>query len=447
MKPDVRITWNEGFAIAYQVVGNGMEDVVYLPGRVSNVDLMWDVPPYARFLERLASISRLIAVDRRGVGCSDRLPPGSAATLEEMAEDVLAAMDAASSPGATVLAVQDTVFTALILAASYPRAVRRLILFCATPSWRRSEDLPDEVPAEAWDANRGWLERVTSVTETVEGYVRENAPSLMGDERSKRALVSLFMNNQGLGAEIAEDAMLSRVDLRWILPSITAPTIVLRRADDEQPASSSRYLAEHVEGAEYVEIPGDEPLPWLGDQDPLFAEIERFLGVERPAPLVERRLATVLFTDIVGSTERQARLGDRGWRELVEQHHSVVREGLAHWHGVENDTAGDGFYATFDGPARAVRCASELVGRLRDLGIEIRAGIHAGECEVLESKCAGLTVSIGARVAAEAAPSQILVSSTVKDLVVGSGLSFEDAGEHELKGVPDRWRLYRVVGA
>ena len=447
MKPDVRITWNDGFAIAYQVVGSGAEDIVYLPGLVSNVDLMWDVPPYARFLERLSSISRLIVVDRRGVGCSDRFTPGTAPTLEEITDDVLAVMEASSSPRATILAVQDGVFPALLLAASHPYLVRSLALVGASPGWLRSDDLPDEWPEERWESALRSTTRLTSATDDVQGYIRSAAPSLAGDERTERALVSLFLNNQGLGASLTENRMISRVDLRAILPSISVPTLVIHREGDEVvPASSCRYLAEHVQNAEYLEVPGRDALPWVGDTEPIFEALERFLGVERPAATVDRRLATVLFTDIVGSTEKQAQLGDRGWKELVERHHAVVREGLSRWHGVENDTAGDGFYATFDGPARAIRCALEVIEHVRPLGIEVRTGVHTGECEVIESKCAGLTVSIGARVASNAGPSEVLVSQTVKDLVAGSGLTFEDRGEHELKGVPDRWHLYAVVG-
>jgi class 3 adenylate cyclase len=447
VRPDVRITWSDGFAIAYQVVGGGSEDVVYLPGFASNVDLMWDIPSYARFLERLASVGRLITLDRRGVGCSDRLAPGSAPTVEEIVDDVLAVMEAASCARVTLFAAQEGAFPALLLAASHPYFVRSLILFGASPSWVRSDDLPDEWSEEEWASALRSFERVTSATETVQGYIRTHVPSPAGDERSGRALVSLFMNTQGIGASLEESRRLSRTDLRGILPSITVPTLVLHREGNEvNPASSGRYLAEHIAGAEYIEIPGRDTQPWLGDQGPIFEAIERFLGVEPPTAASDRRLATVLFTDIVGSTEKQAELGDHGWRELVERHHAVVRESLTRWHGVENDTAGDGFYATFDGPARAIRCALEVAERVLDLGIRVRAGAHAGECEIIEGKYGGITVSIGARVAALAGANEVLVSQTVKDLVAGSGLAFEDAGEHELKGVPDRRHLYRVLG-
>jgi class 3 adenylate cyclase len=207
----------------------------------------------------------------------------------------------------------------------------------------------------------------------------------------------------------------------------------------------ARYIASHIDGARLVELPGRDAYPWGEDADAIVDEIQEFLTGVRPSPILDRILSTVMFTDIVGSTSRQAELGDHGWKELVLRHHGIVRDALRRWRGVENDTAGDGFYATFDGPARAVRCAIEVTERIRDIGVEVRAGVHTGECELIEGKCGGLTVSIGARVAARAAPSEVLVSRTVKDLVAGSGLIFEDAGEHELKGVPDHWRLYRVI--
>lgn len=448
MKPDVRFTWNDGFAIAYQVIGSGSNDVIYLPGFLSNVELMWDIPPYARFLERLASMSRLIAVDRRGFGCSDRLTPGTTPTLEEIADDVLAVVEAAMCEQVTVLAVQDAAFTALLLAASRPYLIKSLVLFGASPSWVRVEDLPDEWSEGEWESALRSFGRVTSATASVQGYIRAQAPSLAGDQKSERALVSLYINSQGIGAGIAESRMLSRIDLRGILSSIQAPTLVIRREGQEvNPASSSRYLVEHIEGAEYLEVPGRDTQPWLGDQEPVFEALERFMGVERDSAIPDHRLVTVLFTDIVGSTDKQAELGDHGWKELVERHHAMVREILARSHGVENDTAGDGFYATFDGPARAIRCALEVAERVRDLGIEVRAGVHTGECELIDGKPAGIAVTTGARIAARAGPSEVLASQTVKDLVAGSSLAFEDAGEHELKGVPDSWRLYTVVAS
>jgi class 3 adenylate cyclase len=445
MKPDVRFTWNDGFALAYQVVGKGRDDLVYLPGYTSNVDLQWDVPPYARFLERLASFSRLILMDRRGVGCSDRLPPGQAATLEELVSDVVAVMDTVGARrGATVFAEQESAFIAMILAATRPLLVSRLVLFCATPSWARSEDLPDEWTPEDWESQIRWMGGVTSAMESEEQHVRGS--SLERDPSNWRALASLLINTSGLGAMKAEARMFSQVDLRHVLPSIAAPTLVMRRQDDiNSESTSGRYLADHVHNGRFVELPGNDPLSWEGEHDPVFEELLPFLGTEAPARQGTRQLATVLFTDIVDSTTKAAELGDSSWREILQRHHGAVRACLTAHGGTEVDTAGDGFFATLDGPAAAIRCATEIVESVQQIGLEVRAGVHTGEVETIDGKVGGIGVVIGSRIASTAGPSEVLVSSTVRDLVAGSGLSFEDGGEHQLKGVPDRWRLYRVA--
>jgi class 3 adenylate cyclase/pimeloyl-ACP methyl ester carboxylesterase len=447
LKPDIKFTWNDGFAIAHQVIGEGRQDLIYLPGLASNVDLHWDIPIYARFLERLASFSRLIVIDRRGVGCSDRFPPGQAPTLEEITDDVLAVMEATSSEHATVFAVQDTAFAALLLAASHPQHVTRLVLFGASPSWLQSADLPDEWSPGQWESNIRSYGRVSSGTDAAAGYIRNAAPSLVGDEAGTRALMSLLFNTNGPGAGAGEARQFSRIDLRHVLPSITAPTLVLRRAGDEViPASSSRFLAEHIEGAEYLEVPGRDALPWIGDQEPILDAIEHFLGVERSSPVPNRRLATVLFTDLVESAARATSLGDAEWSRVLTLHHQAIRRELAEHGGTEVDTAGDGFFATFSGPAQAVRCALAIADAVAGLGVEARIGVHTGEVETIAGKPGGAAVHLGARIAAAAGPSQVFASQTVKDLVAGSGLTFEDTGEQELKGLPGAWRLYRVVG-
>jgi len=446
MKPDIRFTWNDGFAIAYQVIGRGRQDLVYLPGFASNVDIQWDIPIYARFLERLASFSRLIVIDRRGVGCSDRYPPGQAPTLEAITDDVLAVMEATSSGHATVFAVQEAAFAALLLAASHPRRVARLVLFGATPSWIQSEDLPEEWSPDYWESEIRSYERITSATEAMAGYIRDAAPSLADDEAAARALTGLIFNTNGPGAAAMEARFHSEVDLRHVLPSIRVPTLVLRRAGDDMVSdSSSRYLAEHIDGAQYVEVPGDDALPWIGDQEPILEAIEGFLGVDRSSPVSDRRLATVLFTDVVDSSASATALGDAAWSRLVVLHHQAIRKELAAHAGIEVDTAGDGFFATFSGPAQAVRCALAISDAVAALGIEVRIGVHTGEVESIAGKPGGAAVHLGARILAEAGPSQVLVSQTVKDLVAGSGLGFEDAGEHALKGMPGAWRLYRVL--
>jgi class 3 adenylate cyclase len=448
VKPDVRYTWNDGFGIAYQVLGRGRSDLIYLPGFASNVDLQWDIPPYARFLERLATSSRLILLDHRGIGCSDRFPPGGAATLEEIADDVLAVMEALSSMRATIFAVQESVFPALLLAASQPMRVSRLILFGGSPSWVQSDDLPDEWSAEFWESEIRSYERLSSAVESMTRYNREAAPSLADDEQLARQLVSLTVNSLGPAASAAEVRILSQVDLRHVLPSISVPTLVLSREGDSVVSeSSSRFLADHIAGARYAELPGRDTLPWIGDTEPIHAQIEDFLEIEHSEPASTRRLATVLFTDLVDSSARALALGDAAWSRLLADHHRAVRRELAAHGGTEVDTAGDGFFATFPGPAQGVRCASSISRAVTELGIGIRVGVHTGEVETVDGKPGGTAVHVGARIAALAEPAEVLVSQTVKDLAVGSGIRFEDPGEHELKGIPDPWRIYRVAAA
>jgi class 3 adenylate cyclase len=449
MKPDVRFTWSDGFALAYQVLGQGRDDLVYLPGYVSNVDLQWDVPPYARFLERLASFSRLILMDRRGVGCSDRLPPGQAATLEELVSDVVAVMDTVGAHRATVFAEQEHAFVAMLLAATRPLHVSRLVLFCASPSWARSDELPDEWSPEDWESQIRWVGGVTSAMEHEQQQHRLYGTSLETDPSMWRALASLLINTKGLGASMAEARLFSEVDLRHVLPSIAAPTLVMRRKDDRNSESTSgRYLADHVQNGRFVELSGGDALSWVGEHDPVFEELLAFLGTEAPASRgTPRQLATVLFTDIVDSTTKAAELGDARWRETLQRHHETVRACLTAHGGTEVDTAGDGFFATLDGPAAAVRCAMEIVGSVKEIDLEVRAGVHTGEVETIDGKVGGIGVAIGARIASKAGPAEVFVSRTVRDLVAGSGLAFEDAGEHELKGVPEHWQLYRVADA
>ncbi len=445
--PELRYAHNDGFALAYQVLGDG-PDLIYLPGWVSNVEGNWLAPDHARFLERLSTFSRTIVVDRRGVGCSDRLPPGQAMTLEEGVEDLrMVARDAHSSRSA-VFGVQDGGFHALLAAATHPERFTKLILFGAAHTWQRTSETPWQWSDEDFDD----VEAATTgpgLSEVAEAYIRTALPSNAGDAVAIRRMATLLALTQGPGAAVAETRMLREVNFRELLPSIRVPTLVLHRTDDPvEPVQSGRYLAEHIEGATFEELPGNDTLPWVGESDAVLDAIERFLvgsggPARQPSP---RALATVLFTDVVDSTAHATQLGDTEYRRLLEQHHRSIRRELARHSGVEVDTAGDGFFATFDGPAGAVRCALAIRDAVRDLGIEVRAGVHTGEVETIGGKVGGIGVHIGARVSAAAGPSEVLVSSTVRDLVAGSGLTFEDAGEHELKGVPDRWHLYRVSG-
>jgi len=446
-RPDTRVTRNGELPLAYQVFGEGPTDLVYLPGFACNVEANWEVPGIASFQERLASFTRVVVMDRRGTGCSERLAPGQAATLEEMVDDLDVVMRAASCRRTTLFAVQESAFIAMMAAATHPNRFEQLILYGAAPCWRRNDEVPWAWGDEEWEDAFATYRTYSSIKDFYEGFVRTFAPSLIGDPVTTRLLGALGLLTNGPIAGEAETRRFSDIDVRSLLPLITVPTLVLHRTDDPvEPIESGRFLAERIPNATLVELPGEDALPWIGQVEPVLDEIEKAVTGKVRANLVdpERVLATVLFTDIVGSTARASELGDAQWRSLVERHHRAVRDGLADFRGTEVDTAGDGFFAVFDGPARAVQCALSVASAVRDLGIEIRAGVHTGEVETIDGKVGGIAVNIGARVMSEAGASEVLVSQTVKDLVAGSGLVFEDAGEHDLKGIPESRRLYRA---
>jgi len=443
-RPDTRRTWSGDFSIAYQVVGSGRADLVYLPQFLSNVEWNWQMARHAAFMTRLTSFSRLIVMDPRGVGCSDRPPPGEAATLEDKVDDVLAVMGAAASFRATLFGGGRSAFVAMLAAAAHPDRFDGLVLFSATPSYMRSDELPWESSDEEKQQELDMFRRSTSMREWATTWSRSFAPSLSDTEI--RELGSYGAVTSSVGGGVAALESLNRVDLRDLLPTIRVPTLVLHRTlDPIQSVESGRLLAERIPDAKLVELPGVDSLAWTGEAEVVLEQIELFLTGERRAPEPDLALATVLLTDVVDSTARAAALGDRRWREVLDQHDRIVRAEVGRARGREVKTMGDGFLATFDGPARAIGCATAIAQAVRPLGIEIRAGLHTGEIEILGDDVGGIAVAIGARVAGKAAPSEVLVSQTVKDLVAGSGLAFEDAGDHELKGVPDRWRLYRVV--
>ena len=443
---DTLYAWNGDVSLAYQVLGEGPIDLLYIPGGAANVDVMWENSRYAKFLERLASFCRLIVMDRRGCGCSERFSPREVAPLEVMADDVIAVLDAVGSERAALFGSDETDTIVCVTAASRPERVSHAILFDPAPTWIRDDEITWEWSHREWDAH---IDRMRGVWGRYEGTVEFAAigfPSLVGDDNALRWMARFARLSQSPGVWVAECRKYCETDLRGILPTIHVPTLVLHKAETTlADVRSPRYVAEHIPDARFVELPGRDVMPWLDGAETLVEEIEEFVTGVRHAAESDLVLSTVMFTDIVGSTEQQAALGDRKWKDLVERHHALIREGLTRWRGVENDTAGDGFFATFDGPARAIRCAQQVADHVRELGIEIRAGIHTGECEIVDGKHAGIAVTIGSRVASAAGPSEVLVSQTVKDLVAGAGLGFEDRGEHELKGVPDRWRLYRVV--
>jgi class 3 adenylate cyclase len=427
--PDVEYTRSGDVAIAYQVVGDGPVDLVFTPF-LGNLRYAWEQPLFVSFFERLASFSRLILFDKRGTGLSDR---PRVLTLETQMDDIRAVLDAVGSERAALLGgVQGSELSALF-AATYPERTRALVLYNPHAS---VADLPLGPPRSPEEARERWGTR-----ELFDEIARTILPSMAGDESLLRwhADYLRFAASPGAAAEFYR--MLLDTDITDVLPTIRVPTLVAYRA---RKRDAARRVAEAIPGASAVEVPGDD-LPIWADAEPP-AEIERFLSGREAAPVPDSVLTTVLFTDIVGSTERAAALGDRAWRDLLARHHATVRRELARFRGEELDTAGDGFFATFDGPARAIRCAQAIVAGVGELGLDVRAALHTGECELHDGKPAGIAVNIGARVAAEAPPGEVLVSSTVKDLVAGSGIAFEERGVRALKGIPGEWRLYAVRG-
>jgi pimeloyl-ACP methyl ester carboxylesterase len=424
--------------IAYQVVGDGRLDVVLVPGFVSHLESDWDEPRSAHFLERLASFSRLIRFDKRGTGLSDR--PAGLPDLETRMDDVRAVMDAVGSERAALFGYSEGGPMCCLFAATYPDRTTALVLY-GTYADRSGPD--DDYPwAATWDQRQAYADEVerTWGLESDLGTMAPNADAALTAWWRTRARASASP-----GAARALILMNSRIDVRSILPSIRLPTLVLhRRGDRDSRPEEGQYIADRIPDARFVELTGEDHLPWI-DADQIIDEVEEFLTGVRRGPTPDRVLATVLVTDIVGSSERAAELGDRRWRDLLEAHHALVRKELARWRGQEVDTAGDGFLATFDGPARAIRCACAIRDGLHALGLEIRAGLHTGECEIIGGKLGGIAVHTGARVAAKASPGEVLVSGTVRDLIAGSGIELEDRGVHALKGIPGNWPLLAVV--
>ena len=438
-RPETKYAKSGDVNIAYQVVGEGTLDLVYVPGWVSNIDAMWDEPSHASLLERLASFSRVILFDKRGTGLSDPVPVDRLPTLEQRMDDVRAVMDAAGCARAAIFGSSEGGLMSVLFAATYPERTEALITHAIYAKRIWSPDYPWAPKPEVRTAEIDAIERSWAG----EMDISVLAPS--ADEGFKRRAVAYLRRSASPGAAVALLRMNTQIDVRDVLPTIRVPTLVLQRIGDRDVnVEEGRWIAGQIPGAKYVELTGDEHLIWAGDVEGLVDEVEEFLTGSRRARDPDRVLATVLFTDIVGSTEVAVELGDRRWRELVERHHAAVRRELATWKGREIDTAGDGFFATFDGPARAIRAACAIRDAVAGLDLRIRAGLHTGECELSGEKVSGIAVHTGARVAAQAEAGEVLVSSTVKDLVAGSGISFRDRGEHELKGV-GAWRLYSVV--
>jgi class 3 adenylate cyclase len=435
--PDTHYAKSGSVHIAYQTVGSGSLDLVLIPGLWTHVEHQWEEPQFARFLNRLASFSRLIIFDARGAGLSDRaleLPP-----LEEQMDDVIAVLDAVGSQSAAFFGISQAGPMAMLFAASHPERTRALVLYGTYASAAAREGYP-------WGRSPQWMGDFDRRIDELWGsgvFLPEVAPSLAEDPAFSRWWGRYERLSYGPGNALAYFHTNATVDARAVLPSIRVPTLVLQRVlDDYRNPGHAGYIASHIPGARLVELPGRDHLPYVGEADAVLDEVEEFLTGVRPSPEHDRVLATVLFTDIVGSTEHAGRVGDRAWTDLIERHHALVRDELSRFRGREVDTAGDGFLAVFDGPGRAVRCAAAIVRGVRALELEVRAGVHTGEIELIGEKVRGIAVHIGARVAAIAGPSEVLVSSTVRDLVAGSGIEFVERGVFPLKGIEGEWRLF-----
>lgn len=434
----------DGVHIAYQVAGDGPMDLVVVASGLG-LGHVWRWQEARPFPVRYTSFSRLILLDRRGTGLSDHIVAEQQLTLEAQMEDVAAVLEAAGSERPVLLGFESGFAVAAMFAATYPQRTAGLVSYGARARELWAPDYPFGTPAGRYQAEIEEVERGWGSPELARDWVEGLDPGHGDDPKEVEEFVS-FMQAIGGPGDAARWLTMDRdLDLREILPSIRVPTLVLHRTDDREVSiEHGRYLAAQIPGAELQELPGDVHM-WSRGED-LPAQVARFMATLHEEQIeLDRYLATVLFTDIVGSTSVAASSGDAAWRELVERHHHVVRGALARHRGTEMDTAGDGFFATFDGPARAIRCARAIVDGVRDLGIEVRAGVHTGELQTIDGKAGGIAVTLGARIMASAGASQVLVSQTVKDLVAGSGLVLEDAGEHDMKGVPDRWRLYRVA--
>jgi class 3 adenylate cyclase len=442
--PETRYARSGDVMVAYQVLGEGPFDVVIAPAWVTHVELQWEPAGWAAMLRGLAEQARVLVFDKRGTGMSDRV--AGVPTLEERSDDIRAVMDAAGSQRAAVWGASESVPMSVVFAASHPERVSALVL---EGGMARTLWAPDYLFGDTEREVRRYIEEELEAFVTpggLEARIREGFRS--AGEEEVRAWARETRYGASPGSLEALERMNMAIDVRDVLPVVSAPTLVMHQRDDPWvPVDHGRYLAQHIAGAAYVELDGDEHFPSVARVREMLAQVLPFLqeAVTREAPEPDKVLATVLFSDIVGSTARAAELGDARWRELLAAHHGRVRAQLARFRGVELDTAGDGFFARFDGPARAIRCALAIRDAVREIGLEVRLGLHAGECEVLDAKVAGIAVAIGARVSARAAAGEVLVSQTVKDLVAGSGIGFDDRGLAELKGVPGKWRLYAVT--
>ena len=439
--PETRYTTAGGLRVAYDVAGEGPPDLVFVPDWLNNVELTWDQPPAARFLERLTSFSRLITFDKRGTGLSDPVPLDALPTLEDWMEDVRAVCDATGAERPALMGFGGAGPMCMLYAATQPDRVSALVLVQTCARVRRAPDYPEGISDVAADRFLAYVRDQWGTP----AWFDLVAPGTASDPPLREAMSRVMRLSASPGVALSMMGMVVDVDVRSVLPTISVPTLVVHRRDDTvMPVRQARYLAEHIPGARLVEVPGRDYVYFVGDQTPLLDEVQEFLTGVREQAVPDRLLLTVLFTDIGDSTTLATELGDRAWRDLLESHHAAVRRQLERFRGREVDTAGDGFFATFDGPARGIRCAQAIVDAVRPLGLSVRAGLHTGECEVIGDKVGGVAVHVGARVSAAARPGEVLVSGTVRDLVAGSGIPFTDRGRHPLKGLPGEWVLCAV---
>jgi pimeloyl-ACP methyl ester carboxylesterase len=437
--PEVRYARSGEIRIAYQVLGEGDLDLVLVPGWVSNLDILWSIPGCIRLLRGLSSFARVIVFDKRGTGLSDRVSESSLPNLEQRMDDVRAVMDAAGSERAALMGVSEGGPMSALFAATFPERTVALIMYGSYARWLKAPDYP-------WAPTREQHARAAEAFERDWGKplgLRLFAPSRAEDEGFREQWASYLRAGASPAAAIALLRMNIEIDIRSILPTIRVPTLILHRKDDQLiRVECGRHLAEHIPGARLVELPGADHLYFVGDVDSIVGESQEFLTGARREPEIDRVLSTVLFTDIVQSSRRVAELGDRGWKDLLERYHGIVRRQLGRYRGREMDTAGDGFFATFDGPARAIRCGCAIREALGEIELSVRTGIHTGECELMGDTVGGIAVHTAARLLGKADPGEVLASQTVRDLVAGSGLTFRDRGVHTLEGIPGEWRLF-----
>jgi class 3 adenylate cyclase len=448
MVPPVHYTRSGDITVAYQVVGDGPIDLVVGLPSISHLEVAWEGPEYARLFDRLAGFSRLLLFDKRGVGMSERI--AGPATLEDRMDDIRAVMDGAGSERAVIFGASESGPMSILFAATYPERTSALVVYGSTVCGGWHED--DPIAVSWWPTREAYKQEFEASCEKLRLHWGDPAFSAGGLAPSRAAdagftawLTRMFCLGSSPNAAIALRRMNAEIDIRPVLPSVRVPTLIVHREmDSAEPVEYGRYLAAHIPDSKYVELPGVDHLPSVDDMDLMVDEIEEFVTGFRRGPDPDRVLLTVLFTDIVGSSQIAAHLGDRAWAQALARHHAVIRGALARYRGREVDTAGDGFFAVFDGPARAVRCALEAARSVHSLGLDIRAGLHTGECELAGDTVRGLAVHAGARVAALATAGEVVTTGTVKDLVGGSGLRFESLGTRALKGLPGEWPVYRA---